>query len=650
MASGSTTSSKHWTVAADGEVRLKQTLEGMGSTAPLTVFEVFKRTVDKYPKKDALKVQRGGGWKTWTWHMYYADVCAAAKSMIVLGLQPYHAVGILGFNSPEWFIADLAAIIAGGFAAGIYTTNSPEACHYVAEHSRANIIVVEDDRQLQKILAVRDRLPNLKAIVQYTGTVSSDLKKKNVYEWADFMQLGRDIPDFEVQWRIQALKPNQCATLIYTSGTTGNPKAVMISHDNMTWTAQTCINILKVVPEDELISYLPLSHVAAQMIDIHAPLATGLTVWFAQPDALKGGLVNTLREVRPTVFLGVPRVWEKMQEKMLAIGKQTTGLKKTIATWAKSIGLEGNLSLQNGRDVPWGWSIANGLVFSKIREALGLDRCRIQATAAAPITRETLEYFLSLNIPVYEIYGMSECSGPQTVSLPETYRTGSCGPSVPGTELRIMNPDKDGNGEICFRGRHVFMGYLFDEAKTREAIDDDGWLHSGDIGRVDSQGLLYITGRLKELLITAGGENVAPVPIENTVKENLPFISNCILIGDKRKFLTMLLTLRCELDDEGAPTERLSELTLHDTRKLGCNSTLVAEAILDPNIRAEIQRGIDRANHKAVSAAQRIQKWELIAGDFSIPGGELGPTLKLKRPQVVSKYAEVIERFYHGTE
>lgn len=610
---------------------------------------MFKKTAEKFPEKDALKVKRGGGWKTWTWKQYYADCCNAAKSMLFLGLEPGHGVGILGFNSPEWFIGDLAAILAGGFAAGIYTTNSPEACHYVADHCKANLIIVEDDRQLQKILEIRDRLPHLKAIIQATGTVSADLKRKAVYEWADFMNLGNDIPDYEVTWRLEKQTPNMCATLIYTSGTTGNPKAVMISHDNITWTAAVAIDAFKLTENDDIISYLPLSHIAAQMIDIHAALATGLTIWFAQPDALKGGLINTLKEVRPTVFLGVPRVWEKMQEKMQSIGKQTTGFKKTISTWAKGIGLEGNLSLQSGGEVPWGWWLANTVVFSKIREGLGLDRCRVQATAAAPITRETLDYFLSLNIPVYEIYGMSECTGPQAISHPDNYRTGSCGQSVPGTELRIMNPDKDGNGEICFRGRHVFMGYMYDEAKTQEAIDADGWLHSGDIGRLD-HGFLYITGRLKELIITAGGENVPPVLIENVVKEELPFISNCMVIGDKKKFLSMILTLRCELDEEGAPTDKIAEGTIADLRRLNCHAKSISEAISDSNLRSAVQQGIDRTNKRAISAAQRIQKWEFVPLDFTIPGGELGPTLKLKRSTVVSKYAEVIDRFYQDSD
>lgn len=638
----------HWTVEPEGEVMLKVTLDGVASSKPVTVYEVFKSTAERFPHRNALCVKRGGKWQSWTYEQYFNDVKSAAKSFIRLGLQPHHAVSILGFNSPEWLIADLAAIFAGGFAAGIYTTNGPDACRYVADHSRSNIIVVENNKQLVKILEVKSQLPHLKAIVQYTGTVDAREREQGVLSWDEFMRVGADMPDYELGWRITPQKANHCCTLIYTSGTTGDPKAVMISHDNITWTATTLIHSVKLT-EEHIVSYLPLSHIAAQMVDIHAPLMVGATVWFAQPDALKGSLVDTLREVRPTLFLGVPRVWEKIMEKMQSVGAKTTGLKKSIAEWAKEKGFEGGMNIQKGEDTPFGFWLAEKLVFNKVREALGLDRCHFQATAAAPIGRETLDYFLKLNIPVYEVFGMSECTGPMTVSRPGRHRTGSCGPALDGMEIRIMNPDPEGNGEICFRGRHIFMGYLFNEAKTRESIDDDGWLHSGDIGKIDRDGFLYITGRLKEILITAGGENVAPVPIEDNIKSVLPFVANCMTIGDRMKFLSVLLCLKVELDAEGNPTDRLAPETLRAFAARNISGVhTVAEAAAHAGVKALINELMIKVNERAVSNAQKVQKFTIVPRDFSIQGGELGPTLKLKRSVVAKMYEHEIAAMYTG--
>jgi long-chain-fatty-acid--CoA ligase ACSBG len=394
------------------------------------------------------------------------------------------------------------------------------------------------------------------------------------------MAKGRDVPDYEVQWRIEPQKPGNCCMLIYTSGTTGNPKGVMISHDNITWTALTAGRLLNINSDDITVSYLPLSHIAAQMLDIALPITFGSSIAFADANALRGTLADTLREIRPTLFLGVPRVWEKFVEKIKSNFSGLAGFKKTVKDWATEIGIEGNVALQEKKDVPWGWWMADVLFFRKIRDALGLDRCRAQYSAAAPIARETLEFMLSINVPVLEIYGMSECTGPQTIALPSIYKTGSTGKSIPGTELKI-DPT---TGEICYRGRHIFMGYLHDPEKTREAIDGDGWLHSGDVGEIDSDGLLRITGRIKELIITAGGENIPPVLIEDVVKSELPIVSNCMLIGDKRKFLSMLLTLKTDIDQEGQPTDRLTESVRLILQSIGSAAKTVGEAIADPKV------------------------------------------------------------------
>ncbi|XP_072295184.1 long-chain-fatty-acid--CoA ligase ACSBG2-like [Eucyclogobius newberryi] len=628
---------------------------GIAAEPALTIHQMFASSVERFGDHPALGWKDGEQQKSLTYREYYQTCRVAAKSFLKLGLERCHGVGILGFNSVEWFISDIGAILAGGFGVGIYTTNSPDACLYVADNCKTNVIVVENHEQLQKILQVEDRLPHLKAIVQYKDALKE--KRPNLYSWAEFMELGRGEPDAPLDAIIASQKPNQCCTLIYTSGTTGQPKGVMLSHDNLTWTAMsTCRHVNLTEPsqaQEAIVSYLPLSHVAAQMVDIWVSMKVGAVTHFAQPDALKGSLVNTMKEVRPTAFMGVPRVWEKMQEKMKSIGATSSTVQRKVAAWAKDVGLQANLNKlnQNGASPPssLSYQIANNLVFKKVRKALGLDRCSKCFTGAAPITKDTLEFFLSLNIPLYELFGMSESSGPHTVSVPEAFRLTSVGKEIPGCRTKLQSPDAEGNGEICLWGRHVFMGYLNMPDETEEALDSEGWLRSGDLGKQDKSGFLFITGRIKELIITAGGENVAPVPIEDAVKEQVPFISNAMLIGDKKKFLSMLITIKCQVNaDSGAPEDELTPEVVELCRRLGSNATRVSElaAGKDRAVNTAIQEGINRVNEKATSNAQRIQKWLILDKDFSIIGGELGPTTKLKRPVVAKMYKEQINNFY----
>ncbi|XP_019954091.1 long-chain-fatty-acid--CoA ligase ACSBG2 [Paralichthys olivaceus] len=642
------------TTQGDAEVKLRMGDSGLAAETPLTINQVFTSAVEHFGDYTALSWKEGEQKKSLNYRDYYQTCRIAAKSFLKLGLERYHGVGILGFNSAEWFIADIGAIFAGGFAVGIYTTNSPEACQYVADNCKANVIVVENHKQLQKILQVEDQLPHLKAIVQYKEALKE--KRPNLYTWEEFMELGRDEPDAPLDAIISSQKPNQCCTLIYTSGTTGTPKGVMLSHDNLTWTALSTIRHVGLKDathtQEVVVSYLPLSHIAAQMVDIWVTMRVGGLTHFAQPDALKGSLVETLKEVRPTAFMGVPRVWEKMQEKMKSVSAKSSTLRRKVAVWAKGVGLQTNLTkYQNGAvgRAPVSYHIAKKFVFKKVRKALGLDRCTKCYTGAAPITKDTLEFFLSLDIPLYELYGMSESTGPHTISLPEAFKLTSCGKEIPGAKTKLHKIDEEGNTEICFWGRHVFMGYLNKPKETEEALDAEGWLHSGDLGKIDKNGFLFITGRIKELIITAGGENIPPIPIEDAIKSAVPLISNAMLIGDKRKFLSMLLTIKCKVNAEtGDPEDELSSEALEFCRNLGSEATRVSEVAggRDRAIHTAIQEGINSVNEKATSNAQRIQKWIILDRDFSLPGGELGPTMKLKRPVVAKMYKEQIENFY----
>ncbi|XP_016053395.1 PREDICTED: long-chain-fatty-acid--CoA ligase ACSBG2 [Miniopterus natalensis] len=644
-----------WTIHPDGEVLLRQSKHGPGHEAPMTIPELFQESVNRFGTYPALASKKSEKWEVLTYSQYYEVCRKAAKAMLKLGLERFHGVGILGFNSMEWFISSLGAILAGGLCVGIYATNSAEACQYAITHAKVNVLLVENDQQLQKILSIpQNKMETVKAIIQYKRPMKES-NKKNLYSWDDFMDLGNSVPDSQLDQIIASQKANQCAVLIYTSGTTGNPKGVMLSHDNMTWlsgmVAKDCGLTSAPEKQETVVSYLPLSHIAAQMMDIWVPIKIGAFVHFAQPDALKGTLVSTLQEVKPTAFLGVPRIWEKIQEKIKESSAKSSSLKKKVFSWARAVGLKVNTKRMVGsNDSSMSYRIARTLVFNRVKSTLGFDHCHIFISGAAPLSPDTSEFFLSLDIPIGEIYGMSESTGPHTASNWDNYRILSSGKIISGCKNMLFQPNNDGIGEVCMWGRHVFMGYLERQEETMEAIDEEGWLHSGDLGRMDNQGFLYITGRIKEILITAGGENVPPVPIENRVKEKIPIVSNAMLVGDKAKFLSVLLTLKCEVDmTSGEPLDKLSLEATKFCRNLGSHASTVTEIVelRDPLVYTAIQKGIDAVNKEAPSNAQKIQKWVILEKDFSIYGGELGPTTKFKRHFIIQKYKKQIENLYH---
>jgi long-subunit acyl-CoA synthetase (AMP-forming) len=583
------------------------------------VMDVFERTVRSHGPKPALKVKRNGAWKTFSWNEYRQQVRQVARALISLGTQPGGGVAIIGYNCPEWFFADVGAIYAGLVPAGIYTTSSPEQCAYIAGHCEAPVVFVENQEQLEKFLSVRDKLPALKAIVLMRGESTAP----GVYSWTKFLELGLNTPESEVDRRVAAQSPDAMATLIYTSGTTGTPKAVMLSHDNLTWTAAAAADLVGGQPDDQVISYLPLSHIAEQVVSLHGPMSFGACVWFAESMETLG---ETLREVRPHFFLGVPRVWEKIQEKIMAAGAKNPPLKKKIAAWARRQGLAGGYAEQQRVAKSPMYAIANALVFKKVRKQLGLDRARIAVTSAAPISRDTLEFFLSLGVPICEVYGMSECTGPATASLPNKYHTGKAGFCLPGAELKIAE-----DGEVCMRGRHVFMGYYKDPTATAETLDKEGWLHSGDIGTLDAQGFLQITDRKKDLIITAGGENIAPALVEGYLK-GIPVVSQAVVIGDRQRYLSVLLTLNAE---------RIKQ----DAEACGSGASDVESASRDERFLSFLQRQIDGVNAR-LARVQAVKKFKVIPQEFTIEGGELTPTMKVKRKVVTEKYKKEIDQLY----
>ncbi|XP_032926145.1 long-chain-fatty-acid--CoA ligase ACSBG1 isoform X2 [Catharus ustulatus] len=638
-----------WTSFADGRVKLR--IDNSCPQTPITVHQMFKESLEKYGSLNALASKRNGKWEKITFSEYYCLSRKVAKSFLKLGLERFHSVAILGFNSPEWFISAVGAVFAGGIVTGIYTTNSPEACYYMVHDSKTDIMVVENQKQLDKIMQIWNRLPHLKAVVLYKDSIAE--RHPNLYTMEEFLELGGDVSDSTLDDIINSQKPNQCCVLIYTSGTTGKPKGAMLSHDNITWTSAHCSRAGGMQPaevqQESIVSYLPLSHVAAQMYDLWTGIKWGEQVYFAEPDALKGSLINTLKEVQPTSHMGVPRVWEKIMEKLQDASAQSGFMKKKMLSWAMSLSLERHLMGSNsGLQQLW-TRLADYLVLAKIRNALGLSSCQKHFCGAAPLNRETLDFFLGLNITLYEAYGMSETTGPHCLSGPHIYRQHSCGKPPPGCRVKLVDKDAEGNGEICFWGRTVFMGYLNMEDRTKETFDEEGWLHSGDLGKLDKDGFLYVTGRIKDLIITAGGENVPPIPIEDAVKKELPIVSNAMVIGDKKKFLSMFLTLKSVLDpDTSDPTDILTEQAKDFCQRSGSKATRVSEivAMRDPAIYRAIQEGIDRVNSTATNRVHCIHKWIVLPRDFSIAGGELGPTMKLKRLAVLEKYRNEVDSFY----
>ncbi|HEU4990698.1 MAG TPA: AMP-binding protein [Gemmatimonadaceae bacterium] len=588
-------------------------------TPPITIPQAFDATAASCRDLPALRWKEDGAWQSLSWGAYRQQVHLAARGLIGLGLEAGKGVAIIGYNCPEWLVADLAAIHAGALPSGIYTTCTAEQCQYVAHHCEAQIAVVENAEQLAKFLAVRDGLPHLRAIVQMHGEPAAP----GVLSWEQLLRRGHDVPEPALAERVARQQPDDVATLIYTSGTTGVPKAVMLSHDNVVWTAGTGIAALGIRAGDNILSYLPLSHIAEQIVSIFGPVNFGGCTWFAQSMETLG---DDLREIRPDFFLGVPRVWEKIQERMQAAGAQSSPLRKRLIAWARRVGLAAGYADQTGRRRPAAHGLANALVFRKVRARLGLDRARVLVTSAAPIARSTLEFFLSLGMPICEVYGMSECTGPATISTPARYCTGKAGYVFPGAELKT-----EADGEVCMRGRHVFKGYYKDAAATAEALDADGWLHSGDIGEIDADGFLQITDRKKDIIITAGGENVAPQLVEGMLK-GIPVVSQAVVVGDRRRYLGALITL----DPQRLP---------QDAAEAGSPARDPAAAATCAKFRAYLQSHIDAVNAR-LARVQAVKRFEIVPREFTVEGGELTPSLKVRRRVVAEKYAAEIERLF----
>ncbi len=558
---------------------------------------------------DAYAVRHDDGWATTSWRAYAEEVTAAARGLVALGVEPGSPVAILGANTPEWVVFDVAAMAIGAMPAGIYPTSSPDECAYVLDHSSSPVVLVQNEDQLAKILGFWSDLPSLKHVVLMRGA-SSDVE--DVLTWDEFIERGVGVQGNGVDDRLAALGPRDGATLIYTSGTTGRPKAVVLSHEALVSTVEAIKSFIDVGQSDSAISYLPLSHIAEQIVSIHAPAVMGHTIYY-EPDIFR--LADTLKEVRPTAFFAVPRVWEKFYAAVSGELGEASGVKAAIAGRALAVGREHTAALDRGEQ-PGGWlglqhGLFDKLVYSKARQAMGLDRCRFMFSSAAPLSPTIAEYFSGLGMQILQLYGQSECTGICAFNEPDGNRIGSVGPALPCAELSIAE-----DGEILTRGSNVFLGYLHDAEATAEALGDDGWLRTGDVGHIDEDGFLFITDRKKDIIITAGGENVTPSLIETALQTN-PLIATVVVIGDQRPFLTALVSVDPE----------------------------AAEGMNDDEIRAVVQGAVDDVNAESARVRQ-LKKFAILGDPLSIERGELTPTLKVKRKVVREHFADEIEAMY----
>ncbi|WP_230469814.1 AMP-dependent synthetase/ligase [Lujinxingia vulgaris] len=597
-----------------------------------TVIDRFLEQADRRGDAPAMHHNEGGVWQAISWAEYGRRARAFAGALVALGVEPGERINICGYNCPEWVFADVGAMIAGAVPAGIYHTDSAEQMAYIAGHCRARVLVLEDRVQWEKAATILDGLEHLLQVVMIRDAELVD--DGRVISFDAFLKRGRDFQD-EVDRRIEALVGQELATLIYTSGTTGAPKGVMLSHDNLAITANMAFEVVGDAligetgagPGDCVVSYLPLSHIAEQMFTIHLAITLGYPVYFAESvEKLRDALV----EARPTLFFAVPRVWEKFRAVLESRLNEATGLKASIVRWSREAGVEaGHDIVEHG--APRGvtalrYAVAKKLFFDKVAEPIGLDRLRLAISAAAPIGADVLEFFMSLGIVIREIYGQSEGSGPTTMNYPRAglSKLGTVGRAMPRVDIAIAD-----DGEILFRGPNVFMGYFEDPENTAETLVD-GWLHSGDIGSLDADGFLKVTDRKKNIIITSGGKNIAPAPLEARLKE-LDVISQAVVIGDQRKYLSALLTL----DPDLAPAFAKKHDLPTDLRQLAD----------DPEFQAHIQGHIDRINRK-VARVETIKRFTLLPEDFDEARGELTPTRKLKRRVISERYATQIDAMY----
>ena len=589
-----------------------------------TVCTIFADAARKWGDRPALRWKRDGEWKSLDWNGYRAEVAAVTMALRGLGFGPGQFGLIMARNVPEHVIADLGIVHAGGTAISVYNTLAPEQVEYLANHSEASVAVVEDETYLAKFLAIRSSTPKLRHLILVRGEAPD-----GVLSWESLVAEGRaaferDPAAFETAAR--SVGPEDPISLIYTSGTTGPPKGVMYSHNNVVWTLESARRVLE-LHNETLVSYLPLAHVAERFTSQWGSIYNGHEVYLC-PDVAE--LLPYLLEAKPTAFVGVPRVWEKLMAGINAgLAAEPDETKRQMAQGALAASMQAYRLKRDGQPVPEEiTSVVERAqpLFMLLRSKIGLERCHLAVTSTAPCRPEVHEFWAALGMPLYEVWGMSELTGPATSVPINDHRAPSVGVPLPGVEARLGE-----DGELLIRGGNVMVGYYRDPVKTAEAIDADGWVHSGDIAQLGPDGHYRIVDRKKELIITSSGKNISPANLEAVAKSS-SIIGQAVAIGDGHSFITVLVVL----DPQVAPLWGKAH---------GITSSSMAELTEHPATIAEVRRALTIANTH-LSRIEQFKRFTILPDEWSPESDELTPTMKLKRRVIHAKYKDQVEAMY----
>ena len=600
------------------------------SVGPGTLCVLFQDSVARRGDQVIFRQKRFGIWEETTWHAFSQAARDVALGLIHLGFEPGETVSILANTCVEWAFADLGALTAGGICSGIYPTDAPSQVEYVLSDSQSVYVFVEDDEQLDKVLSVRERLPKLRRIIVFEMDNLAGFEDPMVMSLKQLRALGAALhtqqPDLWMARSAQR-QPGDVAILVYTSGTTGRPKGAMLTHDNLVFAAEQMVDhIFHLQEGDERIGYLPLCHVAERVGGLYSALCAGTPVNFVEdPDAV----AENLQEIQPTVMFGVPRIWEKLYSAIQIQLGEGTRLQRWAYQQAMKVGTRRAVRRSQGAALSWwdrlAYQLAFWTVFRNLRTAMGLRRCRVIASAAAPISVRLLEWYSALGIDVIESYGQTESTGMLSSTPQGAGRLGTVGKVLLGCEARLSE-----QGEILTRGRHVFSGYMNQPEATAQALAG-GWLHTGDVGEFDADGYLRIKDRLKDIIITSGGKNITPTEIENELKFS-PYVTDAVVIGDRRPYLVCLIMIDHENVEKYAQS---NSIAFSDYSSL-CRA---------PEILTLIESVVHTANTQ-FARVEQVKKFRLIERKLSVDDEELTPTMKLKRKLVNTKYESLINTMY----
>ena len=571
----------------------------------------------------AHREKKFGIWQSRSWDDWYDGSRAIGLGLIALGLERGQVVSILSEDRLEWLYAYLGVVAAGGISNGIYTTDSAEQLAFLINDSQSAFLLVENEEQLDKYLAAREAMPDLKKVIVFERKGLRDFSDPGVMFLDELMALGRKLQDGERRFEdlIDAGSGDEIRMLIYTSGTTGSPKGAMISHRNVLFTLLSGDRLLDVRECDEQLCFLPLSHILERVISVEMPIYKGTRVNFAEsPETV----FDNLREVSPHAFTAVPRLWEKLYSAITDQRREATAVGRWAFDQALQAGHDFHAAEQPALSLRLRHAFWDLLVLKNLRSLIGMSRIRRATTGAAPIAPELIQWFQAIGVPLYEGYGMTESTGIISVNTPARHKLGSVGAPLPDTEVRIGE-----DGEILVRGQHIFEGYWNRPEQTNEALRE-GWLHTGDSGRLDD-GMLTITGRIKDIIITAGGKNIAPAAIESRLKFS-PFIADAVVIGDRRKYLTCLILI--DRDNVETWAQR-RQVPFSDFRSL-CRAEAVQELI----------GGLVEEVNRHLAQVEQIKYFRLIDVLLTADDEELTATMKLKRARVEQKYQGLIDSMY----